>query len=422
MIRRLATTLGAIALVVACVLAITTLSPAALPRVTKVAPPRDTKTVCVPAVDGGVAYVGGAEAAGRVGTKPARTTDPVVLPGQTQPVVATGSKPLFGGFLSQSGATAEWVPCAPALATGSLVVPSSAETELLVVNSDPVDASVDLTIHGPDGEIAALGARGIAVAANSSQVIALSVLAPVSGPVAVDYVASRGRATILARTKGVSGLTAIGASAPDVSVLLPGVPAKASVATLVLANTTSQRATVDVTAYGTTPGYQPAGGQGIEVPAHTTLAVPLVDALAGEATAFRVASDVPISAALLVGLREPALVGPVTAGTELSAVVPAGGQLQVATTSEAPVTVTVTDTVGTGQPVTTEVTVPAKSLATLALAPTAPEGHVVQVTASAEVFGVVSFVSAAGGVVVPLQSTSAVASEPLAAELDPMLN
>ena len=50
------------------------------------------------------------------------------------------------------------------MGAGSVVIMNPASVELVLVNSDPTEAAVDLTLLGPEGEIVAVGARGIALA------------------------------------------------------------------------------------------------------------------------------------------------------------------------------------------------------------------------------------------------------------------
>src|SRR5690606_4239056 len=118
--------------------------------------------------------------------------------------------------------------------------------ELRIINSDRTDAAIDLTLRGPEGDIAALGSRGIAVSANSVRTIALSVLADVEGPVSVEYRASRGRATVVARTRTPAALDSATTLQPATEHVLAGIPAGAGNATVLLANPGQGRADVDI--------------------------------------------------------------------------------------------------------------------------------------------------------------------------------
>lgn len=430
MIPRLLETLGYVLAIVALVLGITALSPAALPRVTRVVPPQDSKAVCLPAGGAGALFASGAQAIGALGEPAAATADTVVLADQEEPVVLTGSGPLVGGYLNTIGTTRSWTPCGPALAGGMLLVPTAADTELLLVNSDQGEAVVDLTLHGTAGEIPALGARGIAVAPGASRVIALSVLTDRTGPVAVGFSAGRGRVTIIARTSNATALDSTTAFEPATEHLLAGVPQGAGNATVLLANPTTTRTTVDIAALGATAQYTPHGGSDLSIPAGRTLAVPLAGPLAGEASSLRVTSDAAIGAALVVGSElldpagavtsEQAFVSPSEPGDELAALVPAAGVLQLASAGGA-ATVTVRHEVLGGQATETVVEVPAGRTVGVPLAVEAPQGQFVEVTADTDVFGAVTHRDGAGAAVVPLQPSGVAVAEPLAAELDPSL-
>ncbi|WP_461108429.1 DUF5719 family protein [Tessaracoccus terricola] len=430
MLRRILETLGYVALLVALVLGITSLSPAALPRVTRVMPPQDNKVVCLPAGGAGVVFAAGVEEIGGLGEPGASAAGFVVLGEQTEPVVLTGTGSLVGGYLNAIGTTKSWTPCGPALAEGMLLVPTAAETELLIVNSDQGEAAVDLTLHGEDGEIRALGARGIAIAPNSSRVIALSVLTEQTGPVAVEFRATRGRATVIARTTTATALDTATAFRAATEHVVAGIPEGAGNATVLLANPTSERVTADISALGATSEYTPLGGSDLSIPAGSTLAVPLGGSLAGEATALRITSDAEIGASVVVGpalldpagpvVSEQAFVAPSERGVKLAAAVPAAGVLQLASAG-ADATVTLRHTVTGGAETETEIAVPAGRTISVPLAVAAPQGQFVEVEADVEVVGAVTFLDGAGMAVVPLQRSGAAAVEPLDAELDPSL-
>lgn len=427
--RRILETAAFVAVMVALVLAITSLSPAALPRVTKVLPPQDNKSVCLPATGTGVVLAADAEAVGTLSGEPRPAKGPQVLTGQSDPVVLSGSGRPIGGYVNEADAVRSWTPCSPAVSQGVLVVPSARNTELLIVNSDRSDAAVDLTLQGVGGPIESLGARGIAIASNSSRVIALSVLAAdVDGPVSVDFRASRGRATIIARTSTPGGLDTASVSTAATSHLLAGVPAGAGSATVLLSNPAERRVAAKVIALGATANYTPEGGGSISIPPRSTIAVPLGASLAGEATALRVTADTDIAAALVTGatalepagalLTEQAFVEPVFPATQLAAFAPSGGVLQVSAVDEqATVLVTAEED---GVSTQTTLVVPAGGTVMLPLTASAP--HLVTVASDVEVFGAVVLVDTAGAAVLPLVDSGVVTPDPLAAELDPTLN
>ena len=56
---------------------------------------------------------------------------------------------------------------------------------------------------------------------------------------------------------------------------------------VVLANPGETRATANLTAFGTTPAYQPQGGGNISIPAHSSVSVPLENACWARHLRFR---------------------------------------------------------------------------------------------------------------------------------------
>lgn len=418
MLRRLIEVVGYVVVVIAIVAGITALAPAALQRTTRVTPPSDSKVVCVPAGDVGTVYAAGADGTRTLDGALTPVSGPRRLDEQKSAVVLSGQGVPLGGTLAGSGAASTWTPCAPALSRGALLVPTAADTELVLVNSDRSDAAVDLTILGQNGEIQALGARGIAVSANGSRTIALSVLADVPGPVAVLYSASRGRVTAITRTLSATGASSSVASEQGKDLLLPGVPAGATGTVVLLANPGEERATAQIQAFGSGAPYTPAGGENVSVEAHSTLAVSLGDALAGEPSALGVSSDSAVVASLVVGAAD---VAPVQAAVQLSFYGPAGGGLQITSPSAAAdVEVAVLDA-DTGQTTRSTQSVPAGVTVAVALPETAAKGQQVTLTSPTAIIAARTQTTEGATLVIPLWASGAVGAEPIDAELDPTL-
>lgn len=408
MIRRILETLVLGCLVVAGVLGIVAVTPSVLERETRATPPQDASAVCQP-LGSGQLFVGNATQMGPVGSaaKPVEPGSEVTVEG---PVVLRGQGGLVGGILSRGNGGMSWTPCERAVTGGALVVPSSRGASLLVVNPDSTEAIVDLTIHGPDGELVPLGARGIAVGAGQTREVALSVLADVEGPVGVTFQTSRGRVSVVARL-GEPAVEAGVAGQLGTDHLLPGVPAGAQRVSVLVTNPGRDRAEVRVRALGVTPDYEPAGGTALVEPG-ATVALALDAALAGEASTLRVTSDQEVAASLAVGAPDTALVAPVQAGTELQGLVPDGGVLQLT----AP---------GADARVKLEVDGQQQDLSvargtTLAL-PEAVRGRV-RLTSDQPVTAAVVYASEQGQAIAPLQSPQGTGAAPVAATVDPHLN
>lgn len=410
MLRRIVELVVTFVLVAATVALVTAQQPAGLPRSTRVTPSIDVKLVCLPGPDGGDAYLEAAGSLATLGEEPDAVGEPQVLTDIETPIVATGTSAIIGGVHSQDGSVASWSPCSPAVAQGMLVLPGTAGTDLLIANSDPTDASVDLTLFGPEGEITAVGARGIAVAPGTTRVIALSVLADVESVVGVRMSTSRGRVTVAARTvtDGLADVAVL--AAPDDEHYLAGIPTGVTTATLVLSNPGTERVEAEVSAFGETARYTPEGGQSISIPARSTISVDLGASLAGEATGLAVSADGDIAVGLATGTgADQAFAGPAALGTELAAFGPGGGSLQVSNPSGSEATLTLDGA---------EHTVPAGTTVAIELPADATP---VTVSSTVEVFGAVVHAGDEGVFAVDLQQAGSLAAEPIDAELEPTL-
>ena len=197
--NRILQTLGGFVVLAALLFCVTLLTPVELPRVTMVETTRSTKVVCIPAGEGATVHVAEADTVGILGEPPTATRR-VVLTEQSVPVVAEGTEDPVGGAMTGAEAVRTLTPCIRPVSRGVISLPATANTELRIVNPDASDAAIDLTLYGPEGEIQALGARGIALGPNGEKTIALSVLTSEATPVGVSFQASRGRAAVVAFT------------------------------------------------------------------------------------------------------------------------------------------------------------------------------------------------------------------------------
>lgn len=407
--------------VVGAGLALTFVRADPLPRTIEVVPSVTSKLVCAPMTEVGVLFANGAKTITQLGQDSEPATGPTLVGDQGGPAVIRGGHDLMGGNHVAGPETRTYVPCTAARSQGTIVVPSAAGTDLVVVNPDASEAIVDLTLYGTDGEIVALGARGIAVGPNSSRTIALSVLVDAEGPVGVDYRASRGRATVVARTNTVEILEASASSTPGTEHWLAGIPQGASVASLLVTNPGNERAAVEVTAHATSAAYQPEGGTGLSVPAHSTVAVELAASLAGESSGLHITSDGDVAVGLSTGTGgDLASASPVEKASELGAYAPAGGALQLSNPGDAAATVEVTVDVIDEEQSTSEITLQAGTTHTVALPGAAPRGQTVTVTSDIPLFGAIAH-SESGAANVPLVSTRAAVLDPVDAEIAPTL-
>ncbi len=402
-------------------LALTNISPVPLPRTIEVVPPVQDKLVCAPMPAPGLLFVDGADAMSPLGQEGSAAAGPTIVENFKEPLTIRGGVGILGGNVATAPAARVNLPCSPPLSGGTIIVPGTASTDLFIVNPDASEAVVDLTLYGIDGEIVALGARGIAVGPHSSRTIALSVLADVDGPVGVVHRASRGRAAVVARTDAPGVLEAATSSTAGTEHLLAGVPAGATSVSVLVTNPGNERATLQVTALGAALGYTPEGGADVTVEAHSTMSLDLAASLAGEVTGLRVTSDVDVAVALSTGTEtDPASAVPVSAATELGAFVPAGGVLQLSNPGTEEAEVEVTDGIIDSEPTTSLGSIPAGVTIVVPLGDTAPRGQTVTVTSDTPLFGAVVDVTE-GATIIPLVSLEAQDVAPVDAEIVPTL-
>lgn len=389
MIRRLAWTVLALAVAVGVALGLAALSPQQIVAVDSVELPRTTTLTC--AVPGEVLI----DSAGEVdmtpvGGTPSEVAAPARVDTET-PVRVSAGRQLSAGVLV-TGDDRGYAPCGPALTAGVVLIDDPAGTELVLVNSDAGEAAVDLTLLGPDGEITAVGARGILIAPGVVRRIALSVLAP-EGPVAVQFRAGQGRVAMLATSVEGRPLDLAGPTTLDTEHLL-ATPTGASSTALLLTNPGEERLDVTLEGLGPAGPYVPAVTDSLSVAPMTTVRVALTEALAGEATTVRVTAPEEVGAALATtaGGQRATVVGSETS-VALSGLVPGAGELLISNPDAmGAAAATVVLTPLEGEEVRSQVTVPAGSTVAVPL----PEAASVQVRVDADLPVTASATSADG--------------------------
>lgn len=411
MLRRILEVVFGLAAVVAITLAATRLTPVPLPRITEVEPPRDQRIVCL-TPGSGTLYAQGDEAlaVSMLDEEASERGTTVVEEVRDHPLTLRGVQPA-GGVMSTAGASG-FIGCQPPASSGIVQVADAELSELRIVNPDVTDAAVNLTLYGPDGEVLALGARGIVVAPHGSRTIALSVLAERDGPFGVAFDTSRGRVALMAVVTG--GATTI-PHQPAERHLIPGV-AQGTPAQLVLSNPSTERAAAEVYVLGANARFQPSGGAGVSIPAGGSVLVDLSDGIAGEAAAIEVAADQAIGATVFGGTA--GAMNPAEAGLSLRAFGPSGGSIQLSNPGENDVTATVAVTSTEDFPTETEVVVPAGTTVVHPLP--GDDNVVVEVTSPTPVFGALTYAQN-NSAAIPLNAAPEEESEALTAELVPTL-
>lgn len=403
MIRRALLSLAALAALVGLAVGTAMLTPARRPAPSAIELPSTSRVICPVA---GTVLAGDAEAltvSPVFGGDPQDVSQPTFP--LTAPAVLSADSLLAAGVYVEQPQRA-YAPCLRPVTSGLILVDDPANAELLLVNGDAHETSVDLTLLGPDGEVTAVGARGIQLAPGDSRPIALSVLAG-DRPVGVSFRASTGRVVLIGKSVDGRPTRYISPTVEATEHLLTGIPAGATSTSLLVTNPFEQRVDVSVEAFGPSGPYDPAATAEVSLPPMSTMLVDLTESLAAEATGLRVTADTAIGAAVTTTVTgPPATIVSGVLSDRLALNAPSGGALVVTNPGQVPAAVTVTTYAG-GDTQSQSLTVAPGSTATLAL----PEsGDVVSVDVLSDTAVVASAASSteAGTVVVQgVQSTLA---------------
>lgn len=282
-----------------------------------------------------------------------RVTGPVLL-------TRTGEGHFAAAVLSKAGDAMSWTECGAPATRGTVMLPIATDTELLLVNTDQVDAVVSITLHGPSGRITSAGLEGVVVPRRQSVRVPISVHVPTATAVAATFVATQGRVRASANlTRG--GREQMAPSQARNTLAFAGVPASTKVR-LVLFNPGRETVDVVVSALGVRGRFTAEGGE-VSIDPGVTVELDLTDPLNGESVGLLVEGSGPIAGAVDVTAgADRVWLAPQDPGTELRDVVP-DGQLQLVNTGESLAQVTVEDT----RRASTRHQVPAGGTATVAV-------------------------------------------------------
>lgn len=282
--------------------------------------------------------------------------DQIASPRATQvvdgPITVTGDghRAVQAGVRSQTSVGLVWSECAMPATAGGLLVPDPSQAELVLVNSDRVDATVNVTLHDGQGQRSSPGLFGIVVPKQSSVRVPLSVHAPAGSPVSVSYQATTGRVQLQARAVA-GGAEQLLAMAPQRTMVFPAIPTAAEDVGLLLQNPTEHRVDFTVEALGARGRFTPSTGA-TSIEPGTTLALDLTQPLRGQAVALLVTGSAELLGTVAARADgDQAWIGPQASVTEYDDLAPAG-TLYVSNPAAAPVAVTITDQAGAYPPVT----------------------------------------------------------------------
>ncbi|HOA88339.1 MAG TPA: DUF5719 family protein [Propioniciclava tarda] len=181
---------------------------------------------------------------------------------------------------------------------------ANARSEVVLVNLDTTEASVNINVYGPDGALAAPGARGVEVAGRSQRILPMGPLVDAATPVTLEVATSTGRVAAFVRQRLFNGTAPLGAdwisatAEPDELAVIGSVPAGDGARTLVIGNPGDRTAQVKVEVLGPDGAYAPVGIETVDVPADSTRTFPLDQVLGGKSAALRLTGSRPIVAAV----------------------------------------------------------------------------------------------------------------------------
>jgi hypothetical protein len=167
---------------------------------------------------------------------------------------------------------------------------------LVLVNPDPVEAAVDVTVLSAEGAVDARPGRGLRVPAEGRLLVPLEELAPDRSATAVRVQATRGRVASALRHSRVSGATAGGldyaasADGPQDELVVPALPAGPGGRAVLVANPGETDVAVQLELTAADGQFVPGGLSEVPVPAQSTVTVALTGELAATPAAVRVTS------------------------------------------------------------------------------------------------------------------------------------
>ena len=175
---------------------------------------------------------------------------------------------------------------------------------IVLTNPDDRQVSVDVVFHGPDGEVATPGTRGIVVPAQESREIAVESYVSGDALVSAQVRARQGRVAAIVRDRAGGdrprGATYVsGSVAPATHVVIPGLPDGPGDRNLVVVNPGERRTRVSVEVLGPDGTFVPVGGEDLAVNPKASAVLDLAPGLNGQTGAVRVTSDQPVTGAVV---------------------------------------------------------------------------------------------------------------------------
>lgn len=220
-----------------------------------------------------------------------------VFSGTTRSAVTDGSNRGLSMMSCERPSASQWFTGVLTAQTGS--------AELVLLNADAQDASVDLTVLGAEGRVSAPGSRGIIVPARSRRVVPLGPLFSAEQPVSIRVATSAGRVAAAVRQRLLNRDAPAGSdwlpptADPATVVVIPGLPAGKGTRDLVVVNPGDRTASVTLQVLGADGPTAVPGFETLDLPPGTTRSIPLGGALAEAPVGLRLTSEQKITASVL---------------------------------------------------------------------------------------------------------------------------
>ncbi len=242
---------------------------------------------------------------GALGTEPATAPMVITAPrldpfsATTRTAASTGSdRGLSMASCPRPGASA-WFTGVRSSDTGA--------AEVVLLNADAQDATVDLSVYAARGRVNAPGSRGIVVPARSRRVVPLGPLFTLEQAVSLQVSTSAGRVAAMVRQRMLRDDRPAGSdwvpptADPATTVVIPGLPAGKGGRDLVVVNPGERTASVALQVLGASGPVALPGFETIELPPQTSRVVDLARPLAGGAAGLRLTSEKEIAAGVISG-------------------------------------------------------------------------------------------------------------------------
>ncbi len=261
------------------------------------------------------------------------------LPDRTAPSVISPTLPqasVSGGHIVSTDTQLWWGTCRAPQADQYVQLPGGVDARLTIINPEPDDALVDVTLSGPEGEITGDGLRGLTVPGNSQIAVELSSHAQGTDALGARIRSSVGRVLAVGQVSRPTGGDFAAGTAQGTAVVIPALPSDPSSTKLLLTNPGTSRNVVKIEAVSEAGRYVLEGYEGYALDAQRTVSLDLTSLIAGSPMALVITARDSFAATAVVQVADDFAIEPgvladdSVAAQDLVSVVPGPGLLQLA--------------------------------------------------------------------------------------------